>query len=305
MQVTVLPNELGAIVSGLTPAEYLGHKEELQTLLWKYKVVSFDGLEGLTATELESIASIFGDIHPLPKLKPISPEHPNIHSIEREEQPTGYPLLFGGNWHSDQAYLKKRPIYTILYSLDVPAQGGETLFIDMTSILQKLPSAIVEQLQNMEVIQSVSRRSFEEAINSNGKESYLSYFFEPRMHTIEEKEQLANHPIVKIALDAEKEGIASRQSVIVKHPHTGVESLNISPSFTREFVGMSREESDRWFDLLWNWQLTYAPQLSLGWKRGQIVIWDNRSLVHKATPSVGKRRLWRIMATDPIDEVSH
>ena len=196
---------------------------------------------------------------------PLSP----VHILTRHSETySEYPFVLGGDWHSDSSYdleaINKNAYYTMLYSKQIPSEGGNTEFIDLVDSLHQLPDSLQDMMKDWEIIHNGSGRySLKEAIQSLGTKSFASHFFLPIIHTQEK-------------------------------------ALFINSSFASQISHLSKEESDKWLNLLLTTQEHNALKYSLKWNPNMLIIWDNRLVNHKALPSKGERTMYRMIICDTI-----
>ncbi len=162
-------------------------------------------------------------------------------------------------FHSDQCYIE-RPCYaTLLYAIEIPSQGGDTLFANMYKAYEALPDETRDRLAGM---QALHVYDYGAAPTLKGAVSDAALRFA--------------HPIFRT------------------HPATGKKALYVNRLMTDHIVGMDRAESDRTlsmlFDSIENPSWIYTHQ----WRIGDLLMWDNRCTTHARTDfDASERRLLR------------
>lgn len=149
------------------------------------------------------------------------------------------------------------------------------------------------------MIQTLSRYSLEEAINSNGQKSFGSYLFLPKSHSNEEIKNIEF--LIPDSKYMKQDNIFSIQPSILSHPHTNELSLNINSSFSKHILGVSKPESTHILDSAIEYWDKNSTEYKLEWEEHMITIWDNRLVLHRATQSKGERLIYRSMISDPFD----
>lgn len=178
------------------------------------------------------------------------------------------PLLRGGSWHTDHSNLECPPKATTLYAIDLPpGGGGNTEFTNMAMAYEALDPAMKETLRHRRAFQAYqSRRA-------------------PRK--------------LLVRTEAERRGSDGVwQPMVRRHPETGRAALYLNPMRCDAVEGMDEAEGDALLDTLYDHCDRPAFQYSHPWTRGDMLIWDNRSCMHQATPVrvAGERRyMHRIM----------
>ena len=227
-----------------------------------YGVIFFRD-QNLTPEQHIAFARRFGDINVNRFFKPVA-DHPLIAEVRKEpDQQTN----IGGSWHTDHSYDTEPAMGSILYALEVPDVGGDTLFASMYRAYETLSDGMQELLSGLRAVHS-SRHVFGE---SRGRENpdVADRLGNPHLAT-----QDALHPVV------------------ITHPVTGREALYVNPRFTVRFDGWSEEESAPLLDYLYRHAVQPEHTCRFSWERGSVAFWDNRACWHYALNDYhGERRL--------------
>ena len=183
----------------------------------------------------------------------------------------------GSNWHSDYSYKPVPANATILYALEVPDEGGDTLFADLAAAYAALPTAKKVRLNGLQVRQQY--RWSRDRSHPEGRWSLLN-------DVERQKTPEVIHPLVRT------------------HPETGRKGLFLSDAVStgiKEIVGMEKNESQKLINELFEHSQNPRFQVRFKWRVGDLIIWDNRTLMHKATTDVLPphkfRTLYRINTT--------
>jgi len=186
----------------------------------------------------------------------------------------------GSNWHSDYSYKQVPANATMLYALEVPEDGGDTIFADLAAAYDALPEKKKQQLDGLQV-----RQQYRWSRDQSHPESrWLLLNDTERGKTPE-----VIHPLVRT------------------HPETGRKGLFISAAVStgvKDIIDMAAAESEALLDELFAHTDEPRFQVRFKWKAGDLVIWDNRTLMHKATtdvlPPESFRTLYRINTTGSV-----
>jgi len=180
----------------------------------------------------------------------------------------------GSFWHSDNSYKARPAAATVLYAIEVPDDGGDTLFCDMTTAYDELPAQIRARLDGLTATHDYGYRD-EVAVR------------EGRLAVLSEAQRKATPPV--------------RHPVVRRHPVTGRKALYISPGITRAIDGLDEAESEALKQQLFEHCLKPRYCLRYRWRAGDVVAWDNPSLMHSATtkdlPAERPRTLWRTIVS--------
>ena len=167
----------------------------------------------------------------------------------------------GKYWHSDLAYMKQPSLGSILYALEVPPTGGDTLFTNMTRAYDTLPRDTQKKLAGLSAVNRVAegRRT-----SADGR-------------IMMSKAQLAKTPDVV-------------HPVIRTHPETGRKSLYVSQSHTDRIVGMDDEEGRALIRELVAHATRPDNVYAHKWRPYDILMWDNRCTMHRVERYDRRRR---------------
>jgi taurine dioxygenase len=200
------------------------------------------------------------------------PEHSDIlilSNVQEDGQPTG--LADAGTYfHTDYSYLDIPARATTLYSIQVPSKGGDTLFADQYAAYDGLSSSMKKRIEGLVALHHYGNRDDRDK-SSRTVASVLT----------EEQEQ-------KMAW--------VRHAVARRHPITGRTALYSVSGSSFGIEGMPADEALDLLDELKRHATQEKYQLRLKYGVGDVVIWDNASLLHSATLTDPNdpRTLWRI-----------
>ena len=269
MIVEPLAGALGAEVRGvdLNSLDDAGWAKLKQAFL-DYSVLAIRS-QALEPADLMRIGGRFGEPCYYPFVTGID-GYPFIFEVVKEESET---VNFGGNWHSDTTYLAQPPLATLLYALETPQKGGDTLFSNTAAAYDALSEGMRTMVGKLFGVNSASlkatggRRKIHAATNVGAM----------KIHDTEKADEVeAEHPVVRT------------------HPQTGRKALYVSRSHTIRFRDMSEEESRPLIDFLQAHQTRPEFTCRVRWSPGTLTIWDNRCTQHSAVNDYhGQRRRMR------------
>jgi len=200
------------------------------------------------------------------------PEHPDIlilSNVQKDGEPTG--LADAGTYfHTDYSYLNVPARATTLYSIQVPSKGGDTLFADQYAAYDGLPSGMKLRIENLVALHHYGNRDDQD----KSSRTVASVLTEEQ----EEKMAWVRHPVAR------------------RHPITGRTALYSVSGSSFGIEGMPQDEAVSLLDELKRHATQEKYQLRLKYGVGDVVIWDNASLLHSATLTdpADPRTLWRI-----------
>lgn len=276
LDVRPLAGALGAEIYG---ADLKNLSDETQWLeihraFLEYHVIAIRG-QKLSPADMMAVGQHFGEPANYPFARNMD-GFPHITQVVKEVDEVEN---FGGEWHSDTTYLAKPPSTTILYSVETPPKGGETLYANTCAAYDALSDGMKKLLDDkVGVNNSEQKRKrsgpraarYAAGIGGVMVPSANPDFFE------------AKHPVVRT------------------HPETGRKALYLSALQTVRFEGMTASESEP--IILWLHQHCIQPEFvcRIRWEPGQLTIWDNRCTMHYAINDYnGYRRVMRRLIVNP------
>ena len=188
-----------------------------------------------------------------------------ITSEDRDTAGDGARLVVGATWHSDDTYMTRPCSLTALHGVVVPAVGGDTEFAGMYDAYDALSDAMKKRLRGLKAVHAMTSGR-----NDIGRVRAIS-------PEIRAKHPPVEHPVVRT------------------HPETGRAALYISRNRMDHIVGMDRAEGHRLIDELTAHATRPEFVYRHKWQTGDLTIWDNRCLMHKANGDYpeGTRRFMR------------
>jgi taurine dioxygenase len=267
MQITLTPlsGSLGAEVGGvrLKSLDDAAAWKEIREAFLKYSVLVFRD-QALEPADLMRVGARFGEPCHYPFVTGID-GFPFIFEVVKEE---GEKINFGGNWHSDTTYLKQPPLATLLYAVEVPAFGGDTLFASTRAAYEALSDGMRGLVDGLTGVNSAALK------HSGGRSNLHGDIAGMKVHdTANASAYEAEHPVART------------------HPDTGRKALYLSRSHTMRFKDMSEQESQPLINFLQQHQIRPEFTCRVRWTPGTLTIWDNRCTQHNAINDYhGQRR---------------
>jgi len=205
------------------------------------------------------------------------PEDANIlilSNVKKDGRPTGLQDA-GSYFHTDYSYLQVPARATTLHSRVVPRVGGDTLFANQQAAYDDLPDAMKKRIEPLLGIHHYGNRNDQDE-SSRTVASVLT------------SEQKAKMPVIT-------------HRIARPHPVTGRKSLYAVSGSSFGIVGMPEDEARELLDELAAHSTQPKYQLRFKYGVGDVVVWDNASLLHSATliDPDDARTLWRITMLEP------
>lgn len=180
--------------------------------------------------------------------------HPEIYVVSNVIE-NGVPIgsLGAGEavWHTDMSYLENPPKASMLYALEIPAEGGDTHFSNMYRAYESLPDAMKRRVSNLTL-------KHDGTYNSGG-------YVRQGVTATDDPVSSAGvyHPLVRI------------------HPETGRRALYLGRRRNAYIGGLPLAESEALLDELWSYATRDDIAWSNEWQPGDVVLWDNRCTMHR------------------------
>ena len=253
---------LGAEVHGVDLARDLpdGALHAIREAFLRHGVVFFRD-QDLDIARHKAFASHFGTLFLHPNIQGSSADPAVIDIVHNP----GDTKIIGEDWHSDTPQVPRPPMGSVLYAVDVPAYGGDTLFASQYAAYDALSTGLKAMLEGVRALHS-DRRVAGPA------------------------RDLGQSNAVKKKSDDEWRETATFHPVVRTHPETGRKALYVNRQTTIAFENMTEAESKPLLDYL----CTHAhrPEFTcrFRWRNGSVAFWDNRCTQHVAVNDTGMSR---------------
>ena len=270
MNVTPLTNTTGAEVRGIDLGRPISQtdKATLNRAFVDHSVLVIRD-QHLTPQQVVAAVGLFGTIFPQHNTRFALPDCPQIHYLSNQDRfPDGRRYIPGEGWHTDHSNDARPPKATVLHAVELPDKGGDTQFANMAAAYGALPKAMQDRIGGLLAIHV-----------------YQSSHSGRRLMPLSDanKERIPNavlHPMVRT------------------HPESGRKAIYINPIRIEGIVGLDHKEALPLLAELLAHATAERFQYRHQWKPGDLVMWDNRCLLHKANGDYDmdqRRYLYRVM----------
>lgn len=269
LDVTPSGQACGATVRGIDLATDLDPAtvSEIREAWMTHHVLAFPD-QAMSDDDLERFTLRFGPFGHDPFIAPIDGRN-HVIAVERRADETA--PLFADNWHTDWSFQVSPPAGTCLLGIEIPPIGGDTLFINQQAAFGAMPAELRNQLEGKLAVHSARGGYAPDGLYGvNDDEADRSMDIRP-------------------SADA----MATQLHAIIRpHPETGRMGTYGCIGYIIGIDGMSDDESAALLMDLYAWQTREEFQYRHRWEPGMLLMWDNRSVLHKATGGYdGHRRL--------------
>jgi taurine dioxygenase len=263
---------LGAEISGADLSANLpdGVITQIRAALVEHQVIFFRD-QSLSPEDQVAFGRRFGPLNIHPYVRGMD-GHPEVMEIIKEPADR---TNFGGGWHSDTSFLERPAIGSILYALELPEWGGDTLFSSQVAAYEALSPGLKATLEGLS------------AVHSAGQE------YSAQGHSAQKRGSMSV---------AEAEGAVGEfiHPVVLVHPESGRKALYVNPAFTLRIEGWTKRESRPLLDFLFEHCRYEGYTCRFNWRPGSVAFWDNRQVWHFALNDYpGQRRYMRRVTVDP------
>ena len=267
MQIAPLAGALGAEILGVDLRRLDGNGwEEVHRAFLQYSVLAIRG-QKLDPADIMKVGARFGEPCHYPFVTGME-DYPYIFEVVKEPEDK---KNFGGAWHSDTTYLKQPPLATLLYAVETPSHGGDTLFTNTAAAYDALSDGMRKVVDTLVGVNSAELKYAGGRTAQHGKIKAM------KIHDTESADQyLSEHPVART------------------HPDTGRKALYASRAHTTHIKGMTEEESAPLLGFLFQHQTRPEFTCRVRWAPGTLTVWDNRCTQHNAVNDYhGQRRRMR------------
>ena len=258
---------LGANLCSLSTGEF----EKIQKNFYQHQLLVARA-QKLTATQFLEFARRIGPPEPHVIDQFHHPEHADIlilSNVEKDGKPTG--LADAGTYfHTDYSYLEVPARATMLYSIQVPRKGGDTLYANQYAAYEDLSKEVKEKVQNLVALHHYGNR---------------------------DDQDKSSRTVASVLSDEQENKVTwVKHRVARPHPVTGRIALYSVSGSSFGIEGLPQDDAVALLDELKVHSTQEKYQLRLKYGVGDVVIWDNASLLHSATLTDPEdpRTLWRI-----------
>jgi alpha-ketoglutarate-dependent taurine dioxygenase len=249
LTVRPLSGALGAEIAGVDLASSLDEATiaALRAALLEHVVIFFRE-QTLMPQALVALAQRFGEVVEYPLVRGL-PDCPLVLPVIKEPHERAN---FGGVWHSDTAYLERPAMATMLYAVETPPVGGDTMFANTRLAYEALSDGMKRLLDSLR------------AVNVGNKPIA----------------QQTREGMRSKRAGAEVDDVGTVHPVVRTHPETGRKALYVNPAHATRFEDMTEAESEPLLSYLFVHQLRPEFTCRFRWQPGSLALWDNRASLH-------------------------
>lgn len=241
---------------------------QFASLLHRYRVLVVPDL-ALHPADLVAFSQRFGPLEIHSRFENTLPAHREVFCVGNVER-DGMKASFSRGveqWHADSSYRAVPSDASLFYGEIVPPEGGETMFADATAAYRTLDAGTRQRIEGLFAAHSL------ETLRQWGQRQ--------NPDRSAERSQVEEFP-------------PARQPLVRVHPATGAKSLYLCPAVISHIEGMEETESTALINTLTRHATQPRFVYTHRWQRGDLVMWDNRAVLHTAS-LFDHRRYERLM----------
>ena len=259
LEIEPLSTAIGAEISNVDLSQDLSDATigEIRQALLDHCVVFFRD-QDLSVEAHKRLARRFGEIFVHPNFN-TGNHDPEVVTIVRKPGDT---RIVGEEWHTDTTMMAEPPMGALLYALEVPPIGGDTLFANQYMAYERLSEGMQRMVDGLKCWHT------DRKVAGPNSPAALAKRSTKVREDDDWRETLNLHPVVRT------------------HPETGRKCLFVNQSYSVGFEDMTEEESRPLLDWLMEWG--HRPEFTcrFRWRPGSVAFWDNRCVKHLALHDV-------------------
>lgn len=247
---------LGAEVKGVNLAKVTtAEVNAIKDAWYRHDVLLFRNQQ-LTDDHLLAFSRNFGTLDAPPnqgagRKSPVG--YPEVYIVSNVLDEKGEPIGALGDgeaaWHTDMSYVPHPPDASMLYSLEIPAKGGDTWFASMKAAVARMPQVLLERIWDLDI-------KHDGTYDSGG---YVRKGLTP-----------SNDP---------RTSVGTPHPIVIQHPVSGDRALYLGRRRNAYITGLELADSERLLDEIWSYVETAVYRHR--WAVGDVVLWDNRTTMHR------------------------
>jgi alpha-ketoglutarate-dependent taurine dioxygenase len=239
---------------------------EIEHALYRHKMIFFRDQQ-ISHAAHESFSLRFGEFADDAYTKGVD-GHVNVQPVIKEAD-AEVAMIFGSGWHTDSAFLAQPPAISMLYGVDIPPYGGDTIWANAALAYATLSDTMKSIVSGLQVRMSMRRV----------------------LATAQDHMEPADTPIGRLAAtrdagsldpDIARKVRGTAHPLVRTHPVTGERALYCDKTYAVGIEGLTEAEAEPLLRFLSDHATQPAFTCRLRWSPGTLAVWDNRLCLHQA-----------------------
>jgi alpha-ketoglutarate-dependent taurine dioxygenase len=221
-----------------------------------------------TPEQFKAAAQLFGELQPHDKKERHVAGHPDVEYISNDEMVDGKRIIPGETFHTDHSNHPRPPKATTLFAVELPTSGGDTQYVNMHDAYDDLAEDTKQKIEGLKAVHVYQSKYSPRSLGKISEESRRNL------------PPPGIHPLVRT------------------HPENGRKALFLNPVRMESIIGMEDKQALALIDELMRHATQKKYEYRHKWRRGDWVLWDNRSVMHQANPDYDmtqRRYLYRLL----------
>ncbi len=249
-------------IEQLSDAQFI----EVRAALFRHKMI-FLRDQQLSHAGQEAFSLRFGPFAEDAYTKGV-PGHPNVQPLLKEaDARTG--MVFGAGWHTDSPFLPEPPAISMLYGVDIPPYGGDTIWANAALAYAMLSETMKQMIAPLKVRMSMARVLASAQAHGAVDSSPIG-----RLAATRETRDLPDDLARKIK--------GALHPLVRTHPNTGEQSIYCDETYAAGIEGLTQAEAEPLLAFLTAHITQPAFTCRLRWEPRTFALWDNRLCLHQA-----------------------
>jgi alpha-ketoglutarate-dependent taurine dioxygenase len=267
IEVRPLAAAMGAEIRGVSIPELSDEAfAEVRAALFRHKMIYFRG-QAISHADQAAFSRRFGPFAEDAYTEGV-PGHRDVQPLIKEAAKT-IGMVFGAGWHTDSPFLARPPAISMLYAVEVPPYGGDTIWANGVLAYETLSDTMKAMIAPLKVRMSMARVLATAQAHQAPDDTPLGRVAATRglaslPEAIARKVEGSAHPLVRT------------------HPVTGEKALYCDETYATGIEGLTPGEAAPLLGFLVGHLTQPAFTCRLRWEPGTYVAWDNRICVHQA-----------------------
>jgi taurine dioxygenase len=262
LQVQKLAGALGARIDGVdfgdgTRPVSPTVADEIAAALYEHSVIAIDATAMSPAQHLQ-LAEHFGEPEQHQFFPNLGPGLEQVTLLDSDRDRSNM-------WHMDEPFLTRPPIITMTRAIELPSYGGDTEFLSLHAAYDELSPGMKAYVEDLEAMHDLAMIADHMWVRGSGDADKVADALSSGRHAL--------HPLVLV------------------HPHTGRRAIWVCETYTRFIRGLPPLEARTLLQFLFQHMQRPEFHYRHRWLPGDLLIWDNRSVLHYATFDYAEHRV--------------
>ena len=254
----------GVDISTITDAQFL----EVEDALYRHKMIYLRN-QKFSHADQESFSLRFGEFADDAYTTGVD-GHRNVHPVIMEAD-ARVDMVFGNGWHVDSPFMKQPPSVSMLYGVEVPPYGGDTMWANTVLAYNCLSEAMKDLVAPLKI-----------HISANGVVNQLKKEAEDKRKKDVDGGRTKGFGSMELDMKTQSMVEGSFHPLVRTHPKSGERALYVDQTYSNGIEGLTTDESAGLLSFLKEHVTQPAFTCRLRWEQDTFVLWDNRGCCHHA-----------------------